>query len=70
MRDREQRARILGSEAPLSVTDVELDDAEQLVNVWVKYDGELKCPSAGRRRQATTKSAGGGGTLGTCQYRT
>src|SRR3990170_6396639 len=70
MRDCDLYARILGIEAPWSVTDVELNDAEQVVSVRVVHRGELACPDCGKPAPGYDAKERRWRHLDTCQYRT
>jgi transposase len=70
MRDCDLYARILGIEAPWSVTEVELDDAGQVVNVRVEHRGELACPDCGKAAAGYDLKQRRWRHLDTCQYHT
>ena len=71
MRDKELYARIVSTEAPWRVTDLELNLEQGEVVVRVEHDGEvLHCPQCGQPARPYDTRRRRWRHLGTCQYRT
>lgn len=70
MRDCDLYARILGIEAPWSVSKVELDEQRKLVNVCVEYRGPPICPSCGEPAAGYDTRQRRWRHLDTCQFQT